>query len=479
VWFRGGGATRNEETTLAGHVEVLAPGIDLVGGSLRLGLTGGDLLASAELRAGLRFTFPEVPLTPESHNAFRFDVVDRAGNVAATVERGIDHSASERDAVGRALSTAVLSKPIVMEGTDGDRLVRTVLLADGTSLPATARFTFATADGSGFVRLPIFQESRVIKELQATVGRVAAGTPVDVEVSCDEQVHIRVQFSVQGQVFGGRIEPPPPDTVPTEFEIGQIDERFRAALETLDDGDRTRLGIAYEQAHRDLDEARSGADYPKVIQRAADLEGLIREARLVEPLSPALDSLEQQVASCLELIPQAAAIKADLAPPRLKIDLEIVLQRARAAYARRDRRTYEDAAQAVNAALEFLASVTRVKIADNEEMDVQVRAAMALQQARQMMQFLFVTCLFTGKPEFLGDVRRYLAEADTLTKQVGDDPVGTLNRAQVLITEARRIFPQVAPQEKPDAALDGLLKVGGLGLPGADAGRHLFGDITE
>src|SRR5262249_28867920 len=146
------------------------------------------------------------------------------------------------------------------------------------------------------------QGNRIIKELHANVGQVPIGTSVKVAIACDEQVHIHVHFSIDSQEFGGDIEPPPPDSVPTEQELQQIDGDFHHVLASLDEEDVIKLNNAYERAGRDLDEANAGADYPKVIQRAADLKGLISEARLAEPLRPPLDIVENNYNTCLELL---------------------------------------------------------------------------------------------------------------------------------------------------------------------------------
>jgi hypothetical protein len=240
------------------------------------------------LAAGLRFSFAGLELEPGAINRFRFEVIDPQGRVLATVGREIVQEAVRREIVGQALSTAVLAKPIVLDATDGDRLVRQTLLAEGAALPAVGRFSFSVADPTGLVRLPIYQGNRTIKELRASVGPVAVGTPIEVEIRCDELTRIVVLFTVGGQSFGGAIEPPPPDEVPTERAVEETDDEFGAALERLDPADAGPLRDEYATARRDLAEARAGSDDPKVIQRAADLRTLLERAKLVEPLSPAL-----------------------------------------------------------------------------------------------------------------------------------------------------------------------------------------------
>lgn len=468
LWFQGTGATRRERATISGYIEPVEPGLSLEEGLLRLTATTGETIGEVRLKPGLRFAFPTVPLQAETLNKFRCEVLDSAGRLVAVVGRSIAHASDQKEAVGRTLSTAVLSKPIVLEGTDGDRLARHVLLDEGTSLPTKGQFTFAVADPTGRIRLPIYQENRIIKELYAEVGSVAVGAPVGVEIACDEQVHIQVKFTVGDDVFGGDIEPPPPESVQSEYDIQQIDARFLEAHSRLDEADRGRLMTAYEVARRDLDEARSGADYPKVIQRAADLEGLVREARLAEPLRPPFEDLGKNFESCLDLIPQAAEARPELVTSTLKQDLERALETARRAYAQRDHQNYRDAAQAINTTLQFLGGITRKKDIEDESIDISVRASMAVAEAMDLTRFLLVNCIISRKVEFFAELEQQMAELAELNERANVDPVEAINRCQVMKTEARRIYQQIAPEEKRSADLDGLLHLGKQKRAGVD-----------
>jgi hypothetical protein len=425
---------------ISGKAETLDRGEQLEGGLVRLVLPTGELVEEQPLRADQTFAFTEVDLRPDSLNEFGLEVIDRGGNPVAMLSRVIVHAADHKETVGRAMSTSVLSKAILLEGTDGERVVRTILLPEGTSLPARAQYLFALGDSGGQIRLPIYQENRIIKELSASVGKVPVGTPVNVEIACDEQVHIQVRFSVGETEYGGHIEPPPPETTPTEHDVERIDYEFREALESLEKQDGEGLRLAYDRARADLDEARRGADYPKVIQRAADLQGLIRDARLAEPLRPPLEAVETQAQSCLELLPHAEEVRPDIKKSSLRADLERALERARDAYRRRDRSGYSDMVQIVSATLQYLVSVKRVDMGNAGDVSVAVRAVTALEQARQMMQGVFLSCLVTDHATFLPPVIQYIEELNGLDERVSDEPVEVLNRCQVLMTEARRIY---------------------------------------
>jgi len=457
VWFRGSSATRRQHTTVGGHVEPLQNGLTLEGASLRLANVAGDVLGEVELDDRLRFSFPRIDLQQDTLNEFLLELTDATGQAVASVGRSVVQSADQKQSVGRALSTSVLSKPIVLEATHGDRLIRQTLLAEGTSLPATASFTFSIADASGQVRLPIYQGNRIIKELWGDVGAVQVGTPVDVEITCDELVHINVRFTVAGQAFGGSIEPPPPDAVPTDYDIRRIERQFLERLSLLDRRDAQRFIADFQRTHRELQEAREGADYPKLVQRAADLEAVVREARLAEPPRPPLDETEHRLKQCTALLHTAEQIDADMAAS-LQSDLTSARERAREAYERRDHEAYSDAIEVIDTALRFLVGAARTELV-GDEVDESIQAQMAMEEARQMLQLLLVACMVGGRGDLVVSVHKYLQELEQLTVRLDREPHAVLNRCQIMMTEAKRTYQQIKPEDRLSRERAGLLDV--------------------
>lgn len=459
AWFRGSSITKRDEANISGHIELLLKDLYIQDGHIRITDNQGEELGDVQLKSGLKFVFPKLSLQTETLNEFCFEIFDKTEQQIAVLQRSIVHASDLKEMVGSTLSTSVLPKPIILEGTDGDRLIRQTLLANGTSLPANAKFIFAVNDPSGHIRLPIYQENRIIKELQADVGIVTVGTPVEIEINCDEQVNIHVIFSIGDQNFGGKIAPPPPDAVPTDYEIQQITSRFNDALQTLDEEDANRLIALYESTYQDFVEAHRGADYPKVIQKAKDLDGLVREARLAEPLRPPLDALESNYAKCLELYPNAVEMKSELARSSLKADIENTIEKARKAYKQRDQEEYTDAVQMINTSLQFLVTLTKVRQTDNKDVDTAMRAFLLLDQCRQMIQFLLINRLITNKTDYITDLKNQMDEVDKLEEEVNADPVKVTNRCQVIITEMQRTYQEIMPEDKIGKELSGLLKV--------------------
>jgi len=476
VWVRGSAATQRERTTIHGYIEPLQPGLNLAGGRLTLKRQGEGVLGDVELKGELRFAFPHVDLEPDALNDFELAVEDARGQLVATLARSIAQRADAPQPVTASLSTAVLPKPIVLEGIDAGRLVRTVLLPEGGTLPTTAHYTFAIGDAAGHVRLPIYQASRIIKELRADVGTVPVGTPVDLEITCDEQVRISVRFSVAGRSFGGSIDPPPPDDVPTRHEVDQIGRRFGAALDALDDTDdtRRRLQSLYDATLSDVEEARRAADYPKLIARVAVLEGLIREAKLALPLEPSLDELGAAITACEKLLTNAVKAKPDLPKSKIGAELAALRDKGAAAYRARESQAYDEVVHAVGAVHQFLGNVTRAGATNTPEVDTALQAFFALDETQQLIQAMAMQAAASKRSDLIPRLQRQLQEVDDLYEKVRTSPVDVVNRCQVLATELRRMYKELAPEEGVPEELKGLVTLGPQAAAGSAVSRGLF-----
>lgn len=459
VWFTGVAATRREQTTIHGTVESRGSDADLCNGCLRLTRPNGEAIMETEIRKNGRFTLPKVDLQIDSVNDFRIEIRDSSGTTVATFHHSVVHDRRQHSAVGGALSTAVLSKPISLEGTDGDRRVQQVLLPAGTSLPARARFTFAIADSSGEVRLPVSQESRVIKEIHASLGKIEVGTPVDIEIRCDELVNIEVQCSIGNQSFGGSIEPPPPDSVPTEYDIAELDRRFARIARRLLPDDARELTAEYTDTRADLDEARSSADFPKIVQRAADLEQVICRAQEAEPLEPPLEVVNNNYSQCQELLPVVSETHLDIVE-MITPQLDKANADALAAFQLRDRQKYADSVRVIDTGLKFLIGMTRTAKTEITDVDHTVQASMALDETLQMGNFLLMFYIANRLIEECNALMRQLNELRELEHQVGTEPAAVVNRCQVAMTEMRRKYQQLNPGAAKSPELEGLIDVG-------------------
>ena len=475
VWFRNSATASKQRTLINGRVETLNPTDNLDDGIIRMLSSTGEVLEECQLSSKGIFIFRDVELVDKSFNEFRFIILDKRGNQIANINRSITHRTGQRSIVGRTMSTAVLSKPIILEGTDGEHLIRQVLLPEGTSLPSHKKFTFAVSDPSGKIRLPIYQDNRIIKEIYADVGNIGVGTPVQFEIECDELINIKIRANVGEKSVGGRISPPPPDTVPTEYEIQELIKEYRETLEKLDDRDRTSFETEFESILRDIKDALAGADYPKVIQRVNDFKALVKNMHLAEPLRPSLETLEERYRRCLALFDQVKQEQPDLAPKAFREDIQKMFGKGKQAYYNRDRDIYQEVVHTVTTALQYLVNATKVKVRDSEEKDETIRAYMLVEEARQIVQFLLVTSLLNQNIEHLQNIKEYLEEIDSLEELVEQKPIEVAQRCQVIITNMRRKYRQIVPDEEQAQDLKGLLKLDFTsGRAGANTEDDLF-----
>lgn len=128
-----------------------------------------------------------------------------------------------------ALSRAsVVAKDLSLEVVRGGRRERKVLIARGAGLPAQSTHLFFTTDQSGAVVLRVLQGRLPIKTLVVEVPKeLAVGSPVELQLRCDESMRLEAQANVAGQSIDAHIEPPPPEQASADVE-GLLDEAERA-----------------------------------------------------------------------------------------------------------------------------------------------------------------------------------------------------------------------------------------------------------
>src|SRR5262249_5583864 len=153
----------------------------------------------------------------------------------------------------------------------------------GATLPGTFRCTCRTADQSGRIVVPIYEENRIVHQLVIDdMDRgLPVGSPVEVELAIDVrhtiEVHVRVKAG-QGRHVSATIEPPPPPRRPTRGEIDEVNEQIDSLLEQLTGRLRSRLKARAKQLRQDLTEALNYDDEPRAIQRMAELRELAARA---------------------------------------------------------------------------------------------------------------------------------------------------------------------------------------------------------
>jgi molecular chaperone DnaK len=186
-----------------------------------------------------------------------------------------------------ALSRAsVVAKDIALEVVRGGKRDKKVLLARGTGLPAQVTHVFFTADQSGAVVLRILQNRLPIKTLAIDVPKeLPVGSPVEIELRCDESMRLEAQASVGTQRIQAHIEPPAAPTGDAKdvealldraekarrtlwgglgSEFAREAERLMVGIREVLDTDPDKLAALSERLRHLIDEFHGGVGEPLV-----------------------------------------------------------------------------------------------------------------------------------------------------------------------------------------------------------------------
>jgi molecular chaperone DnaK len=235
----------------------------------------------------------DVPLGPEAEQRLALALYDDDDVLVQT----LPFAAYRGDVRPRASALSrpsVVAKDIALEVVRAGRRDRKVLLARGTGLPASTKHRLFTSDRSGAVVLRVLQNRLPIKTLLLTVpADLPVGTPVELELSCDEAMRLEARAEVAGQKLWARIEPPREEA----FDPGGAVERL------LEEAEQAGRGLWGHQAHAYRREAESlttqirevlATDPDKLAALGARLRLLIDEYRggPGEELSPPMHHFE-------------------------------------------------------------------------------------------------------------------------------------------------------------------------------------------
>jgi molecular chaperone DnaK len=358
-------------------------------GGLRLGTTKGDA-AVVSLLSPLVAKKPEIKLTleiedaPEGTRSFAIADAEGAlveqdltnvptGKLRVTVPLGeepeqrvtlellggapeplarIPFALYRGDVRPRASSLSkpsVVAKDIAIEVLKSGRRERRVLISRGTGLPIKVDHRFYTADQSGAVVLRLLQNRLPIKTLVVTVPEgTEVGTPVDLELSCDESMRLEAKAKVAGQELWAQIEA----AKLTPPESSQALDRL------LEDADRVgkqlwgREGNAFR---RELDPLSTSlreavaTDPAKAAALAARLQLLVEEFRdgSGEGLSPPMHRFEDLLDRIRRVVYRSGGGMLGMDLPAWEERIEKLTRRGQEAWDTSDapewRRTYNEA----------------------------------------------------------------------------------------------------------------------------------------
>lgn len=278
------------------------------GTSLRLGLVieeapkngahiaiweGETSLAEAAVgKEPLRF---EIPLAEAEETKVTLALQSSVGSPLAEVPLTF-HRGDLRPRPTALSRASVVAKDIALEVVRGGKRDRKVLLARGTGLPASVTHLFFTADQSGAVVLRILQNRLPIKTLVIDVPRdLPVGSPVEIELRCDESMRLEARATVGSQQIQAHIEPPPSPS----RDAGDVE----ALLERAEKARRALWGSLGSTFARDADRLIAGIR--EVLQTDPD-----KLAALCERLRHLVDELHGGVGE--GLVPPMAMMEAEV-----------------------------------------------------------------------------------------------------------------------------------------------------------------------
>ena len=223
-------------------------------------------------------------------------VVKNAGATVGSVPFGLYRGEIRPRAT--ALSRAsVIAKDLGVEVVRAGRRERYVLLPKGTGLPAEVKHTFFTADQSGAVVIRLLQGRAPIKTLGLSVGRdLAIGSPVEVELTCDDTMRVEARALVGGQELWAT-------ATPTKAERFDDDESVETLLAAAESAKKTLWGTTGEAFRREAEPLAAAirevwrTDPAKLSALAGRLSLLIDEyaGDPTDPLSPPRTMFEAEL----------------------------------------------------------------------------------------------------------------------------------------------------------------------------------------
>ena len=193
----------------------------------------------------------ELALPGEGDVELELELRDGAGAALASLPFAV-YRGELRPRASALSRASVIAKDIGLEVVRAGRRERRVLLAKGTGLPAEAKHTFFTADQSGTVVLRLLQGRVPIKTLAVEVTReLPVGSPVELELRCDESMRIEASALVAGQRLWASV-----DAVEAmSFDEDGAVERLLADAEA---GKRTLWGNTGDVYRREVDQLTAG-----------------------------------------------------------------------------------------------------------------------------------------------------------------------------------------------------------------------------
>lgn len=238
------------------------------------------------------FIFPRVPLQPETANTFSLRLETAEGEEIKSHRLTIRHQADAPAQTVAGMQSNVLAKPISIMTKNGLQTV----VAEKTPLPYECRVPAQTADQTGEVRIPVYEDTYQIGEI------VVTGVPTTLEVGSrvDITLALRDDFYIDGRAHipAANVKAEttiqiPPVVVKSVDELRQLYQAIEARKqEALAQADAGRAFEIAPQVNRVLATCRRllyeerDPNLAKAQELLAEVETLLRQLRGWQPDPP-------------------------------------------------------------------------------------------------------------------------------------------------------------------------------------------------
>lgn len=303
VFFRGVGSTAARQATIGGRAVAVAPDVDINHGYIRLKIEALGYEDEQEFKTNGVFGFTRVPLQPGTENVLTFEIFTSQDKQVATITHTILQSQEALRPTGGAGGTATLPKTLYLEVNRDGKPYRKELLQALTTLPASREDTFFHPGETRRLRLPLYQQKKVIKEIIIDdLPLLPKGTPVNFTLSVDELAGMTIKGKVGSQNFAAQIEPPRERQPPTEAELQALEQTFQQAVVELPDEKQRTIRAQYQKASESYKAAVQRSDTEQAVHDYEEMEEIsasIEQRKVV--MEPPLEKFQALVDECVQL----------------------------------------------------------------------------------------------------------------------------------------------------------------------------------
>lgn len=436
------------------------------GSSVRIRSLATGLIDEAFLDSNGVFT-QQLQLQPDSDNLFEWTLCDADAEERATVRSIVRHQSRHRPLGQAVLPTQLLTKPLSIEVlTPARQRVKQIVAPVGATLPGSFRCTCRTADQSGRVIVPIYEENRIVHQLEIDeIDRaLPVGSPVDVEFTIEVQHTIQVEVRVRSdRQVRATIALPPPPTRPTRAEITEVMQQLETLLEQLAGRVRSRLKSRASELHNDLMEAMNDSDDPRAIQRMAELRELVAQAEQARNnrLDPPWNRFAQLVRECFYLASQVAE-KTGRDRDELFEHVQTQERYAEQAHEEQNRLLYRECWENLTKYSRYLTQLLQDNLSGGESCHVgstEKEAKAEVEHFRAFLSSVWKQVRAKQRTELEARLAEIARQATGLSSRIKTEPVAVLRDAHQLGVEVEKVRDRLTrPQEIPPEDHGGLLE---------------------